>query len=121
MRVIFIILVGLIVVVALFGGITAVGTAMIERAHPPSGRMVEVEGGRLHLVELGPAQAPAIVLLHCASGNLEDMRFALGARLAAHYRVILIDRPGHGWSDRPHGAADASPARQADLIHQALN
>ena len=121
MRVIFIVLVSLAVVVALFGGITAIGTAMIERAHPPSGRMVEVEGGRLHVVELGPAQAPAIVLLHGASGNLQDMRFALGERLAARYRVVLIDRPGHGWSDRPHGAADASPARQADLIHQALN
>ena len=120
MRLIFILLVGLLLVLALFGGITAIGTAMIERSHPPAGRMVEVEGGRLHLVELGPAQAPAIVLLHGASGNLEDMRFAIGERLAARYRVILIDRPGHGWSDRPHGAADASPARQADLIHQAL-
>ena len=121
MRVIFIILVCLVVVGALFGGITAIGTAMIERAHPPSGRMVEIEGGRLHVVELGPAAAPAIVLLHGASGNLEDMRFAIGERLAARYRVVLIDRPGHGWSDRPRGAADASPARQADLIHQALN
>jgi len=120
LRLIFILLVGLLLVLALFGGITAIGTAMIERSHPPAGRMVEVEGGRLHLVELGPAQAPAIVLLHGASGNLEDMRFAIGERLAARYRVILIDRPGHGWSDRPHGAADASPARQADLIHQAL-
>ena len=121
MRVIFIVLVSLVVVLALFGGITAIGTALIERAYPPSGRMVEVEGGRLHVVELGPAQAPVVVLLHGASGNLEDMRFALGDRLAARYRVVLIDRPGHGWSDRPHGAADASPARQADLIHQALN
>ena len=121
MRVIFIVLVSLVVVVTLFGGITAIGTALIERAHPPSGRMVEVEGGRLHVVELGPAQAPVVVLLHGASGNLQDMRFALGERLAARYRVVLIDRPGHGWSDRPHGAADASPARQADLIHQALN
>ena len=121
MRVIFIVLVGLVVVAALFGGLTEIGTAMIERAHPPSGRMVEVEGGQLHVVELGPAEAPAIVLLHGASGNLEDMRLALGERLAARYRVILVDRPGHGWSDRPHGAADASPARQANLIHQALN
>jgi pimeloyl-ACP methyl ester carboxylesterase len=121
LRVIFIVFVGLVVVVALFGGLTAIGTVMIERAHPPSGRMVEVEGGRLHVVELGAAGAPAIVLLHGASGNLEDMRFALGERLAARYRVILIDRPGHGWSDRPHGAADASPARQAALVNQALN
>jgi pimeloyl-ACP methyl ester carboxylesterase len=48
------------------------------------------------------------------------MRLALGERLAAGYRVILVDRPGHGWSDRPDGREDASPARQAALIHQAL-
>jgi pimeloyl-ACP methyl ester carboxylesterase len=52
--------------------------------------------------------------------NLGDMRLALGDRLAATHRVILIDRPGHGWSDRPGGSADASPARQAKILHQAL-
>jgi pimeloyl-ACP methyl ester carboxylesterase len=45
---------------------------------------------------------------------------ALGAPLATRYRVIMIDRPGHGWSDRPGGDDDASPARQAALIAQAL-
>jgi pimeloyl-ACP methyl ester carboxylesterase len=48
------------------------------------------------------------------------MRFALGERLAARYRVIIPDRPGHGWSDRPGGRAAASPARQAALVRQAL-
>jgi pimeloyl-ACP methyl ester carboxylesterase len=111
------------VVAAVLGGLaayTAIGVRGIERAHPPAGRFVEVAGGRLHLLELRPADAPPVVLLHGASGNLGDMRFALGDRLAARYRVILIDRPGHGWSDRPGGPADASPARQAALIHQAL-
>jgi pimeloyl-ACP methyl ester carboxylesterase len=60
------------------------------------------------------------VLLHGASGNLQDMRLALGDRLAARHRVILVDRPGHGWSDRSDGPAGGSPARQAALIHQAL-
>jgi pimeloyl-ACP methyl ester carboxylesterase len=41
------------------------------------------------------------------------MRLALGeARLDAP-RVILIDRPGHGWSSRPESDDYASPARQA--------
>jgi pimeloyl-ACP methyl ester carboxylesterase len=97
------------------------GVAAIERANPPRGRFVEVEGGRLHVVELGPPDAPPVVLLHGAAGNLGDIRLALGARLAARHRVILIDRPGHGWSDRPGGSADASPARQAALIRQALD
>lgn len=100
--------------------ITALGVAAIERANPPHGRLVEVEGGRLHLLELGSPDAPSVVLLHGASGNLRDMQLALGDRLAARHRVILIDRPGHGWSGRPGGSDDASPARQAKLIHQAL-
>jgi pimeloyl-ACP methyl ester carboxylesterase len=58
-------------------------------------------------------------LLHGASGNLQDMRLILGERLSQRHRVILIDRPGHGWSDRL-GADDSSPAWQAALIAQAL-
>lgn len=110
----------LFVVIAALAGVTLAGTIAIERANPPAGRLVDVAGGRLHIVELGRADAPPVVLLHGASGNLRDMQLALGDRLAARYRVILIDRPGHGWSDRPNGRGDASPAAQAKLIHQAL-
>jgi pimeloyl-ACP methyl ester carboxylesterase len=109
-----------IVALAALAALTFAGTVAIERAHPPSGRFVDVDGGRLHVVELGASEAPPVVLLHGASGNLGDMWLALGERLAPRYRVILVDRPGHGWSERPGGATDASPAAQADLIHDAL-
>src|SRR5215831_12067371 len=98
----------LIVVTALCvsAAITVLAAARIEAAHPAVGRFVEVAGGRLHVLELGPTvaeeQAP-IVLVHGASGNLQDLRLALGDRLAVNRRVILVDRPGHGWSDRPGG------------------
>jgi pimeloyl-ACP methyl ester carboxylesterase len=112
-----------LIAAAVLGGLavlTEFGVRRIERAHPPQGRFVEVAGGRLHLSELGSPDAQPVVLLHGASGNLQDMRLALGDRLASRYRVILVDRPGHGWSDRPDGSVDASPARQAKLIHEAL-
>ena len=110
----------ILAILAVLAAVTLAGTAAIERANPPAGRFVDVDGGRLHIVELGRADAPPVVLLHGASGNLRDMQLALGDKLAARYRVILIDRPGHGWSDRPNGRGDASPAAQATLIHQAL-
>jgi pimeloyl-ACP methyl ester carboxylesterase len=116
----------LLAIVAVLGAaraITVLAAARIEAAHPASGRLVEVEGGKLHVLELGastPSDQLPIVLVHGASGNLQDLRLALGHQLAAKRRVILVDRPGHGWSDRPGGAADASPARQAALIAQAL-
>src|SRR5262245_41289210 len=110
----------IVAVLAVCFAVTLVAVRGIERAYPPAGRFVEVEGGRLHVLELGPADAPPVVLLHGASGNLGDLRMAIGDRLAQRYRVILIDRPGHGWSDRPDGAADATAMRQAALVHQAL-
>ena len=113
---------GAVLVVALLALVTAVGTVAIERQHPPAGRFVDVDGGRLHVLELGAQNdGVPIVLLHGASGNLHDMRLSLGERLARRHRVILIDRPGHGWSERPGGDEDASPSRQAALIAQALD
>jgi pimeloyl-ACP methyl ester carboxylesterase len=114
------ILLGLVALGAVLAVVSYAGARLIERAYPPAGRFVNVDGGRLHVLELGPADAPPVVLLHGASGNLGDMRMALGERLSAQYRVIMIDRPGHGWSDRPGGRADAAPMRQAALIHQAM-
>jgi len=98
--------------------VTWTGVVLAERAHPARGRMVEVDGARLHVVELGPADAPPIVMLHGASSNLEVMR-PLAERLAQDHRVILMDRPGHGWSTREH-FSDSTPAPQARMISQAL-
>src|SRR5262245_17275570 len=113
----------LLSLLALLAAASVVGARMIARAHPPAGRFVEVGGGRLHIVDIDErtqpsADDPPVVLLHGASSNLEDMRLALADRLKAHHRVILIDRPGHGWSERE--ADEASPARQAAMIAEAL-
>ena len=100
--------------------VTQVGAVLIERAHPPQGQMIAVDGARLHVVDLGPRQAsgPPVVMLHGASSNLEVMR-PLGERLAKNRRVILIDRPGHGWSTRA-SFSDSTPQPQARMIAQAL-
>lgn len=113
---------GGVLVVGLLAFATAVGAFLIERGHPPAGRLVDVDEGRLHVLELGAQNdGVPILLLHGASGNLHDMRLALGERLARNHRVILIDRPGHGWSARLGGDDDASPSRQAALIARALD
>jgi pimeloyl-ACP methyl ester carboxylesterase len=119
----------LLVVLALgaLAAVTLVAARRIEARHPPRGIFVEVTGGKLHVVVLepkSPAAGAPIVLLHGASANLEDMRVALGEVLSARHRVILIDRPGHGWSDRGGPAGDPAagePGRQAALILQALD
>lgn len=97
---------------------TWTGAVLAERAHPALGRMIEVEGATLHVVELGPRGATPIVMLHGASSNLEVMR-PLAARLSQTHRVILVDRPGHGWSTRA-SFSDSTPQPQARMIAEAL-
>ena len=115
-----------LIVVAVILGIgaivTAIGSRLIGRAHPPRGRFVKVRRMRQHLVELGESEAntPPIVLIHGAGCNLEDMRLALGERLAAGHRVVLIDRAGMGWSERK--ARDGSaPQFQAAILRELLD
>jgi pimeloyl-ACP methyl ester carboxylesterase len=101
--------------------LTRLGVILIQRAYRPSGRMIDVAGGRLHMVELGPADAvgPPLILIHGASSNLESMRQPLGNELAKTHRVILIDRPGHGFSIHDR-LTDSTPAVQAAMIDEAL-
>ena len=101
---------------------TQVGVALVQRAFPPQGRMIDVAGARLHVVELGPCDAagPPVVLLHGASSNLRVMQHPVGDRLAGSRRVILIDRPGHGWSTRDR-VADSTPEVQGRMIVEALS
>ena len=99
--------------------VTWTGAVLAERAHPTRGKMVEVAGATLHVVELGPSGAAPIVLLHGASSNLEVMR-PLAERLSQTHRVILLDRPGHGWSTRAN-FSDSTPEPQAHMIAQALD
>jgi pimeloyl-ACP methyl ester carboxylesterase len=116
------VLFGFALLLALGAVTTAIGAPRIAAANPPRGRFVRAGRGRLHVVELGAANpdAPAIILIHGASGNLEDMR-PLGELLARRWHVLLIDRPGHGWSERAGGVEVASPDRQAELIAAALD
>lgn len=120
------ILFGLTAVAVALACAAAASMALAAKPGPDGagGAYVEVKGGRLHVVTLGPREKPSgvpIVLLHGASGNLRDMELSIGRRLAERHRVILFDRPGHGRSDRLGGREMASPARQADAIAEALD
>src|SRR6202166_132673 len=101
--------------------VTQAGVLALQRAYPAQGRMIEVAGATLNVVEIGPREAagPPVVLVHGASSNLEVMRRPLGDMLAGNHRVVLIDRPGHGWSTRTR-TVDSTPAIQAAMIDEAL-
>jgi len=111
----------IVAALALLALLTQAGVLYVQRAFPQAGNPVEVRGARLNVVDLGRRDAPGppIVMIHGASSNLEVMRQPLGGRLANNHRVILIDRPGHGWSTRA-GLADSTPAIQGRMIEEAL-
>jgi pimeloyl-ACP methyl ester carboxylesterase len=76
-----------------------------------------VEGVRLHYVSAGAG--PPVVLLHGNPGFVRDFAPGLVDSLALHFRVLALDRPGHGYSERPSGPL-SHPGGQARLIQSAL-
>ncbi len=96
--------------------------AAAEARHPPQGQFVSVPGGRLHVMDTGEpfAGAPTMLLIHGASSLHADLFSVLAPRFAGKARVIAIDRPGHGGSDRLGGREMADPGRQAMALAAAL-
>lgn len=94
----------------------SVREAAAEAEFPPAGQFITVNGTRVHYVEQGPdnPDAPSVVLIHGASGNVNDWTFDMMARLSERYRVIAIDRPGLGYTDMT--SRNASAAEQARLL-----
>ena len=93
-----------------------------ERANPPAGRLIEVDGARVHVLEEGAeglSGAPVVLFVHGASGNLQDLRLAFGGRFPQHIRCVYMDRPGLGHSERRLHRR-ASPRDQARRMLAAM-
>ena len=90
--------------------------AEVRAAYPPIGRFTTAGNLRIHYWEKGEGQP--VILVHGASGNLRDWTFDVAERLAADYRVIVFDRPGFGYSDRP-AEQGWDPAVQARVLQAA--
>ena len=89
-----------------------------ERRHPPIGNFITVNGVRLHYLDAG--EGPPVVLLHGNSSMVQDFALSILEPLARTHRVIAIDRPGFGYSDRPTDVV-WTPEAQAALIRDALD
>ncbi|WP_315747603.1 MULTISPECIES: alpha/beta hydrolase [unclassified Bradyrhizobium] len=111
----------IICALGLLAAVTRLGVVLVERRYPAQGTAIKIDGANINLVDIGfeRPDAPPLLLLHGASSNLEAMRQPLGDLLAKRYRVLLVDRPGHGWSDRDR-VQDSTPAAQARMLADAL-
>jgi pimeloyl-ACP methyl ester carboxylesterase len=83
----------------------------------PGGRILDLPGAQLQVVDRGPRDGSPIVLIHCFTCSInwwDRMRPALQRR----HRVVAVDLLGHGGSEKP-GSGYSIP-HQAELVAQAL-
>src|SRR3989339_1128005 len=77
-----------------------VATKLDERNFPPIGKMVDVGGYKLHMIDSGVVVEghPTIVMDSGISGDSCDW-FLVQPEIAKFARVITYDRAGYAWSD----------------------
>lgn len=77
---------------------------------------MDIDGTKVHYVEEG--QGPALILIHGAGGSSREWTFSMMPKLTDRYRVIAVDRPGHGFTSRIENRANSAESmkEQADLI-----
>ena len=89
-----------------------------ERKHPPQGSFLIVDGVRLHYSDRGEGRP--VLLIHGNAVTGDDWNTSGVAELLLRtHRVIIFDRPGFGYSERPRGRVWTA-AQQAELLHKAL-
>jgi pimeloyl-ACP methyl ester carboxylesterase len=89
-----------------------------EQTSRPLGRFVEVDGLRVHYIARGRGRP--VVLIHGNGTMAEDFVICgLVDQLAKRYRVIAIDRPGFGHTERPRYRIWTASA-QARLVRRVL-
>jgi pimeloyl-ACP methyl ester carboxylesterase len=96
----------------------AVASRRDRRAFPPPGRMVDVDGHRLHVYATGPRNARPTVVLEAGMASMSANWAWVQDELSKESRVVSYDRAGLGWSDPGTGRFDA--ATSAAELHTAL-
>lgn len=107
-----------VVLTALLALLVYVAAKIVERRNPPIGHFLEIDGTKLHYLERGSGLP--VIFLHGNGTMLQDFTLSEAFTSAAkENRAIAFDRPGFGYSTRPHGKRWTA-SDQADVIVQAL-
>jgi pimeloyl-ACP methyl ester carboxylesterase len=86
-----------------------------EKAVPPVGKFVTIDGNRIHYVDRGEGRP--ILFIHGLGGTLYHFLYPLFGAFGPGYRLIALDRAGSGWSTRTDGS-DGRLTDQAKSIHR---
>jgi len=93
------------------------GETKSAAANVPGGRILDLPGGEIQIVDRGPKDGSPIVLVHCFTCAIDWWDGVMPA-LAQDHRVIAVDLLGHGGSEKPDSGY--TPANQAELVAAAL-
>ena len=98
---------------------SAVYTSNVEEKYPPKGTLVDVNGANVHVIEAG-RDGPPVLMIHGASANAREFTFTLAPLLQDNFRVLMADRPGHGYSGRPEASEtlEVQAAQMAGVLRQ---
>jgi pimeloyl-ACP methyl ester carboxylesterase len=107
---------GLLVVLVLNAIVTSNETRPAEVTEP-GGRILDLEGGAIQVVDHGPRNASPIVLIHCFSCAINWWNRMMPLLDKAH-RVVAVDLLGHGGSEKPDSGY--SIPDQANLVAEAM-
>ena len=91
-----------------------------EQLVPQAGTRAAVPGGAIHFLDIGPRDGQVLVLIHGLGGYLQHFTYALAPLLKDDFRLIVLDRPGCGYSERD-GEDKAGLAPQAQMIWALLD
>ena len=87
-------------VVFIFLTVAASVIVVFTQGQKPADKWVKFEGNKVHYYDIGNTKAKtALVLVHCWTCNVEFWKDSYNA--FPNYRVIAMDLPGHGASDKP--------------------
>jgi pimeloyl-ACP methyl ester carboxylesterase len=90
----------------------------IERRRPP-GRLIEVNGHRLHVVVLGADRPGPTVVIETGRQNPVSLWLPLAEAVSRFAPVLMYDRPGYGWSG-PMAGAPRTPEEITGTLHKLL-
>jgi pimeloyl-ACP methyl ester carboxylesterase len=118
-RTLLVLLLLVVAVIAAFRVAAAVRETGIRSASAPStGHLVATSSGGMFVQEKGPADGIPVVLFHGSIAWSEFWRSTIDTLAAAGFRVIALDIPPFGFSERPGGYTRRDQAaRTADVLH----
>lgn len=91
-------------------------TADRDHLAPSTGRLVETRSGRVFVQDKGSRSGPAVVLIHGTAAWSQLWWRTTDALVASGYRVIALDLPPFGFSDRPGSYTRADQAARIDDV-----